>query len=217
MIWALKDRPAQDFQRPAGLVEVEICALSGRLPNRHCPHRRSELFIAGTEPTEACDIHRLFRIDIATGLQATGETPPERVRERVYAVYPPEAQAWAVGQGIPQPPPVPEGRAGLDGTEAAAGAALLEIVSPFQLDRYRISSALPLEDQRILIKARPASRAFFARVTLFVDDEPLASFVRPPYRTWWPLQPGDHRIYAVGETPDGAQVVSKTILIAVSG
>jgi 1A family penicillin-binding protein len=112
MDWALKGRPATDFVRPDGLVEVEICALSGELPSRNCAHRRRELFIEGTDPVEACDVHQVVRIDAATGLQATETTPPQRVRERVYAVYPPEALAWAVGQGIPQPPPAPEERAG---------------------------------------------------------------------------------------------------------
>jgi penicillin-binding protein 1C len=217
MTWALKDRPPQAFVRPDGFIETEICALSGKLPNRHCPHRRSELFIAGTEPTERCDIHQLFRLDLATGLQAIEDTPAERVRERVYAVYPPEAQAWAVGQGIPQPPPLPETHVVPSKADPGTEAALLEIVSPFQLDRYRISSALPLKDQRIMIKARPGGRVPFVRVTLFVDNEPLESFDRPPYRTWWPLQPGDHRIYAVGETQDGEQVTSETIWVTVVG
>ena len=40
--------PVRDFVRPDGLVEVEVCALSGELPNPDCPHRVTELFLEGT-------------------------------------------------------------------------------------------------------------------------------------------------------------------------
>ncbi len=216
MTWALKDRPAQDFVRPDGLVETEVCALSGQLPNSYCPHRRRELFIAGTEPKATCNVHQLVRIDVSTGLQATESTPPQQVRERVYAIYPPEAQAWAVGQGIPQPPPVPESPVASGQEQGLNGPVPpLTIVSPFQMDRYRLSAALPPQDQRILVKARPGGQASFARVTLYLDDEPLVTFVQPPYQLWWPLQPGPHRVHAVGETPDGQTVSSEPIVFIV--
>ncbi len=54
---ALKGRPVRDFVRPEGLVDVEICALSGQLPGPDCPHRITETFIAGTAPTETCTMH----------------------------------------------------------------------------------------------------------------------------------------------------------------
>ncbi len=216
MIWALKGRPPRPFPRPDGLVEVEICALSGKLPNRYCPHRRRELFIVGTEPREKCDMHRLYRIDAATGLLATAATPPDRVRSRVYAVYPPEAQAWAIEQGIPQPPSLPPHTTTTDRNTTSRVAPPLEIVSPFQMDRYMLSPSLPLQDQRIPVEARPGSDVRFVQVTLYVDDKPLASLTRPPYRQWWTLQPGRHRIYAVGETTDGRTIASKAITIIVN-
>ncbi|MBN1582924.1 MAG: transglycosylase domain-containing protein [Anaerolineae bacterium] len=216
MVSALKERPPQEFERPDGLVEVEICALSGQLPNKVCPHRRQELFIEGTQPVQTCELDQLFSIDVATGLQATGSTPPERVRQRVYAVYPPEAQAWAIDQGIPQPPPFP----GIENRSTQPGqsddqTALLEIVSPFQMDRYRMSQALPLEDQRIMVEARSGKGAFFAQITLFVDNEALHTFTQPPYRAWWALQPGEHQVYAVGETSGGQKISSGIVTVIV--
>jgi membrane carboxypeptidase/penicillin-binding protein PbpC len=218
MVLALKGRPPVDFDRPDGLVEVEVCALSGKLPNRNCAHRRHDLFIAGTEPVVECDIHQVVRIDTATGLQATDATPPERVRERIYAVYPPEALAWAVGQGIPQPPPAPEAQTVETGARTAPGpSAPIEIVSPFQMDRYRLSNALPLEDQKIMIEARPGGQIGFAVVTLYVNGEPLQTFRQAPYRLWWQLLPGTHEIYAVGETANGQEYVSESITLVVDG
>ena len=37
MSLALKDRPAQEFARPAGLIEAEVCSLSGLLAGPDCP------------------------------------------------------------------------------------------------------------------------------------------------------------------------------------
>jgi penicillin-binding protein 1C len=215
MTWALKDRPAQDFARPEGLIEVEVCAMSGRRPTFNCPHRRREWFIAGTEPVRECEVHQRFRIDAATGLLATESTPLERVRERVYAVYPPELEAWAVGQGIAQPPPLSSTQAFTDAGETTSPGVALEIVSPFQRDRYRLSTALPAQDQRIMIEARPGGGISFDRVRLYLDDRPLASFDGAPYRFWWPLELGEHRIYAVGETQEGEEVVSDEVVVIV--
>jgi hypothetical protein len=140
------------------------------------------------------------------------------VRERVYTLYPPEATAWAIGQGLPQPPPAPEALAAGDavGTEAGV-AAPIEVVSPFQGDRFRISNALPRNDQRLLVEARVGSGVAFARVTLHVDDRVLAEFDAPPYQAWWALEPGEHGIRAVGESTAGEQVVSEAIMVYVSG
>jgi membrane carboxypeptidase/penicillin-binding protein PbpC len=217
MSWALKDRPPLAFSRPEGLVEHEVCALSGMRAAPDCPHRRREWFIEGTAPVQECRFHQRFRIDVATGFQATEGTPPDRVRERIYAVYPPEARAWAIGQGLPQPPPAPQAAMAAAPGSTDNSAAPLEIVSPFQRDRYRLSPALPPKDQRIMIEARPGGQASFDQVTLYVDDEPLGSFTQPPYRLWWPLLPGEHQIYAVGQTSAGKEVTSEAITLIVVG
>jgi hypothetical protein len=92
------------FPRPPGLTTAEVCAVSGLLPNQHCPNRVKALFIEGTEPTEYCNVHRVERVNRQSGKLATACTPPELVEERVYEVYPPEAADWVREQGIPQPP-----------------------------------------------------------------------------------------------------------------
>lgn len=96
----------ENFQRPPDIVEVEVCAISGLLPNPHCPRRVKEIFIKGTEPTTYCNVHQVFLINKANGKLATVYTPPELVEERVYEVYPPEAADWVRMAGIPQPPTV---------------------------------------------------------------------------------------------------------------
>lgn len=101
---ALKDMPVEDFVRPPGFKEVEVCSVSGKLPTEYCPHTVKEIFIAGTEPTTYCDVHQAFRINKETGKLATVYTPPELVEERIYEIYPPEAADWVRRNEIPQPP-----------------------------------------------------------------------------------------------------------------
>ncbi|MCX6549987.1 MAG: PBP1A family penicillin-binding protein [Acidobacteria bacterium] len=58
MMAALAGRPAQSFQPPEGIVFVDIDRDTGKLAQPACPRLFREAFVAGTEPTEACDLHR---------------------------------------------------------------------------------------------------------------------------------------------------------------
>jgi hypothetical protein len=92
---ALTGQPQETFVRPAGLAQVEVCALSGLLPTENCPYRRLEWFIEGTQPARADMFYREVIVDTATGLLATEATAPERREQRVVLDLPLQAQAWA--------------------------------------------------------------------------------------------------------------------------
>jgi len=96
--------PVRVFERPAGIVDKYVCAVSGLLPTENCPNVVKELFIAGTEPVMRCNIHKAFNINRATGKLATPSTPAELIERKVYGVYPPEADDWVREAKIPQPP-----------------------------------------------------------------------------------------------------------------
>ena len=55
---ALKGQPVQDFARPAGLIDLEVCATSGLLPTPYCPYTKREVFIAGTQPTQPDNLYQ---------------------------------------------------------------------------------------------------------------------------------------------------------------
>jgi len=116
---ALKGQPEQAFARPDGLVDVEVCALSGELPGPDCPHQIVETFIAGTEPDTVCQMH-------------------QRIDGVVYTILPPEAQAWARERNLPQP-----------ATPNLPPTTHLRITSPDAGAVYRIDPAQPRERQRI--------------------------------------------------------------------
>lgn len=51
--------PVEEFIRPEGVIEIEICSESKELPVAGCPIEK-EIFIEGTEPVDSCDVHRMF-------------------------------------------------------------------------------------------------------------------------------------------------------------
>lgn len=54
---ALENVPPKIFTIPSGVVSVYIDEESGKIATADCPHKKLEVFIAGTEPTEYCSLH----------------------------------------------------------------------------------------------------------------------------------------------------------------
>ncbi len=106
MRYYLQDEPPVWYEQPPGVTSRTICVPSGLLPTDSCPasSQRTELFVAGTEPTLSDNIWQAFEIDTETGNLASPLTPPERKQVRVYQILPQEAADWVADSGIPQPP-----------------------------------------------------------------------------------------------------------------
>ena len=201
---ALLGRPEREFAQPAGLVQAEVCALSGKLPTEACPHRSIEWFVAGTTPTELDDWYQVVQLDQATGLVADAQTPAARIVEKVYLVLPPELQEWGRDQGIPAPPP---------GSAIATGGAgessvVLQLASPDPGVVYRISPAVPLEQQRIRFSA--VARVALAEKGFILDGERLP-VQGSAFEIFWTLEGGRHRLQAWGTTPDGEELQSEAV------
>jgi penicillin-binding protein 1C len=98
--------PAIWYDRPPGVVSATVCMPSGLLPTPSCPgsSQRTELFVAGTEPTLSDNIWQAFEVDTESGKLASPLTPPERKETRVYQMLPQEAADWVRENGIAQPP-----------------------------------------------------------------------------------------------------------------
>ena len=106
MEYAHQDQPIVSFTRPEGLTEVAVCQKSGQLPNGNCP-TTTELMIPGTEPTTKDTLYQVYLVNQETGRLATIHTPPDLVEEKVYQVYPSEAQDWLNSLPEEQRPPTP--------------------------------------------------------------------------------------------------------------
>ncbi|HCR70359.1 MAG TPA: hypothetical protein DIW23_02850, partial [Anaerolineae bacterium] len=101
---ASQNKPADGWSAPLGVSTITVCDPSGLLPTRECPNLVSEVFLNGSEPTQADNLYREFSINRETGLLATVFTPPELIDNRIYLVYPDDAREWAQSAGIDIPP-----------------------------------------------------------------------------------------------------------------
>lgn len=71
MLRAHEGIPARDFARPAGIVEREVCTLSGTEASAYCPERRTEVFTLDNLPPKADqDWLQQVEIDGNSGLLA---------------------------------------------------------------------------------------------------------------------------------------------------
>ncbi len=102
--WVHQELPTQRWPRPQEVVEVPVCVPSGLLPTEDCPLVELMPFLQAYAPSQADTLYRRFYVNAHTGRLATVFTPPEWVEERVYLVYPPEAEAWAREAGRELPP-----------------------------------------------------------------------------------------------------------------
>lgn len=101
---ASANQPADGWSAPQGITPMTVCDPSGMLPTRECPNLVTEVFLNGSEPTQADTLFREFAINRETGLLATVFTPPELIDNRIYMIVPEEAREWAQGAGIDIPP-----------------------------------------------------------------------------------------------------------------
>lgn len=60
---ALTGQEAAAFPIPDNIVQVDLCTETGLKATLRCP-KRSEFFLAGTEPQEYCAVHRYVRVKI---------------------------------------------------------------------------------------------------------------------------------------------------------
>jgi penicillin-binding protein 1B len=97
-----------EFEPPDGIVTAEIDADTGELASPFCPHIRSEVFIAGTQPVQICHLHG------KGGTQVAGWEPiqPPQSQDSRTPVVAASRSADKSQRSIPvapapQPPPAP--------------------------------------------------------------------------------------------------------------
>ncbi|MCD4684725.1 MAG: transglycosylase domain-containing protein [Anaerolineae bacterium] len=196
----LLGQPELIFDVPEGLVRAEVCATSGLLPTDYCPNTAWEWFIEGTVPTTHDTLYQSFVIDQRTGLLADETTPPEDRESRVYLVFPPAAQDWALRQGIPQPPV---------GAELVGGRDVpVRLLSPDPYTVFRLTPLLPEDEQRIRLTIAVPTHT--EQVTYWLNDEALVTVNEAPFDYWWSLLPGEHDLHAVVALTDGSSITTES-------
>jgi hypothetical protein len=213
--------PPPAFVRPDKIVEEEVCAQSGMLPNRECPRTRLERFISGTQPQVADNQFQRLAIDLATGLLATDATPENRRAERVYWLLPPEYHNWMINQGLAIAPV--NLQAGADIASARQAASATKDSGPLQLDspasfmQYQLHPGLSLDSQRLEAGGYTTDGSAWRQLRLVVDGVVIAEAANSGrLSAWWTLALGGHSIWLEGErTPDDETVRSNLVRIHV--
>ncbi len=101
---ASENTSAGGWTMPQGISALTVCDPSGMLPTRECPNLVAEVFLNGSEPTQADTMFREFSVNRETGLLATVFTPPELIDNRVYMLVPENARDWAQSADLDIPP-----------------------------------------------------------------------------------------------------------------
>lgn len=99
--------PYHKAKLPAGVKEIELCAVSGQLPTPLCQHRIRGGFIPGISPIQPCQIHQEILMDPAGGLRIANDDGRPGLRREVYECWPPDMLALFRQAGLPrrEPPP----------------------------------------------------------------------------------------------------------------
>jgi penicillin-binding protein 1C len=197
MLDSLRERGVvrpQPFRPGAGMNvrRLPLCAVSGQLPNAHCPHQREGWFIPGVSPISACTVHREALIDPATGMRVAVDDGTRVLRREVFEFWPTEQLALFEKAGLPRrlPPPFLPGSAIVDlGREGRPP----RIVSPSANQDYAIR---PDETPRLALQAETESDV--ARLHWFAGSRYLGS-TKPRDPLLWKPEPGDWEILAMDD------------------
>ncbi len=104
----LSDTPQNELLpppvQPENVTLVDVCQVSGGLPNGNCEHTEKAYFIPGVSPIEKCRIHRKINIDKRTGYR-TDETDKPYIETAVKEFWPSDLAALFEEAGLPRMPP----------------------------------------------------------------------------------------------------------------
>lgn len=157
-----RDQGSPDFSLPDSVQATEVCPESGQLPGPDCPHRLKEVCLRKHPIAEHCQMH-------------------QRLGGELYCLYPPLYRAWALGQGIPQPP------------VRHTGDSQVSIAFPDNGAVFRLDGDLRRTHQALHLRVLVPD--WCERVDWEVGETHLSAG-KAPFDAWWPLQPGGYLVRA---------------------
>ncbi|HEX7672186.1 MAG TPA: transglycosylase domain-containing protein, partial [Polyangiaceae bacterium] len=190
MLAAMRGRKPAPLVDRSGLVDVEVCTLSGDKPGPGCTHRTRELFRPREIPKTVCSMHVTARVDPSNGLLVTSACPDSV--ERTFEAYPPRYTAWAESAHRPVVPVSYSPRCPGSSRAAEVATQVAAVRFPDDGARFTMDPSAP-ERPEIVLAARPGSTG--GEVRFVLDGRPLG-VVKAPFELPWRLVPGRHRLVA---------------------
>ncbi len=184
---------------PATVEVIQVCPVSGELPNPHCPRTKRMAVLKSSIPKQECQVHREVEIDVRNGMIATDQVPPQFRAVKVFEYLDPEYQTWLYQTN--QLPP-PEKSSPLTGHTAR-----VKIVDPHPDDVFIFEPGYDAHTQTIELRALvdPGLKDLY----WYVNDKVLerASW---PYRTSLAAVPGSY-VIRLGSRQDSSEPISITV------
>jgi penicillin-binding protein 1C len=205
----LQGYPPPD-QRGLHLAQVEVCAVSGMLPNAHCPHTTKTLFIPGRSPFAPCTVHQEYFVRRDNGkLACPGDEA--LASPRVFERWESRLSELFKRAGMPrQSPPPFDARCGEVETQARAGRGRPPIItSPQREVSYNLRASDPTHGS---IPFSASVDADAHALTWFVDDEPVGH-AKPNETFFWRAKPGAFVVRAVDDAGRAAASDLRVVMV----
>lgn len=191
----LADDKPSPAQPPPGLIRVEVCAASGDLPNRWCPHTVPTWFMPGVSPIRMSTLHRPVQVETDSGLAACPPFDPGRTRLEVFEFWPTDVQRLFREAGLPRRLP-PASAPGCSGTTAiTATDEPPQLRSPLANVVYTLRLSKP--EESIGLAADLAADG--NRLYWFADNRYLGSGERGTTLPWRPGRAGRYELSVVDD------------------
>ena len=184
---------------PRGVSKVDLCAVSGQVPNWFCQHRSSGWFIPGVSSVAPCEIHREIMIDPATGLRVAVDDGGRKLTKEVWEVWPPDMLAMFKKAGLPRHEP-PAFELGATALAVQNSKTPPHIVSPQAKRTYSLRAGDP---ERQAIPLRADAAAGVRKVFWFADKQFLGS-TGPVEPLLWKATPGTWRVRVLDDQGRGS-------------
>ncbi len=206
-----KGKTVENFVRPPGLKEVEICKADGLLPNNLCTDRLTELFIEGTEPKNISHIYKTVKVDLRNDLLATDSCPPSAVMEKTFLDYPPQVYQWAVENNLVA---IPKDYSPLCGQVSTPQSqnSYLAVTSPESKAVYQSAPTL-VKNQSLDLKVNAS--ADIIKVDWYVDGVFYQTTTSQPFTVSWSLITGKHVVKAEGKSASGKTIDADAVNMSV--
>jgi len=189
MLAISREFPGESFSRPDGLVDVDVCTLSGARPTPDCPHKRLEVIPRGQQ-LDTCDMHERVRLDKRNGLRAGPACDGNFIEKRVVERYPSMYSAWAEGASRPLAPLKSSPFCPDDDRTNVSGQ--IRIAYPPDGAKFVLDSSLSAREAIHVRVDVPRS----ARDVRFFVDGRVYSVTAPRWSHSVPLVKGRHEVYA---------------------
>ena len=149
------------------IKKIDVCDVSGGIPNQACPHKKKEYFIPSVSPIETCSLHRRLMISQKSGLILCGQQQTDFTTE-VFEFWPSDLleifQKFGVRRKV-----LPAFDSSCALNETATAGLVPEIVSPKKELSYLVSFSKSQLSERIPLRA--LSDADVQQLSWFVNRE----------------------------------------------